>query len=888
VGNDGEVYVGGEFTSSAGVTLNGIAKWDGVSWTPLGSGVSGYVSVLLVDASGDLYAAGYFETAGGVTANNIAKWNGSSWSGLGTGLVGWIGSLATDSSGHLYAGGELMGGQNVATWNGSNWAQLSGVFDDDVYALATDAGGNVYAGGYFETIDGAGVNHIARWNGSNWSTLGSGFGDPVLALAFNSAGILYAGGLFQAGASGLNYIASWNGTAWSALGTGVAGEVDSLTFDSHGNLYAGGWIFADGNFVQKWNGTGWSIFGGSLNADVVALATRGDDVYAGGYFTRADNLTTNYVTRVRSGAWVSMGAERPGCGANSYITVMASDQAGNIFAAGELMSSAGGVAADRGVFKWNGRTWSATAGLPGYAYAVAVDLIGRVYAGGEIIFNGENNIAVWDGSSWTALPGSFDGDVRTLAFDSSGNLYAGGTFTHVDGNAIGGIAKWNGSTWTGLGAGIDGDVWALASDGIGNLYVGGEFSAAGGLDIKNVARWNGTGWSGLGAGIGYYAVWTLAYDRTGGKLYAGGWFSRAGNTDVSSIACWNGTSWTDLAGGVDGWINSIVVDSVGSMYATGWFSTAGVVPANSIAKWNGSSWSALGSGLDYEAYCLALDPQDSLYVGGYFLQAGGKSSSYIAEWSQSSPNLLPMNNARFKANLVWRAGGFSGAAQAVSLSSDSGYFWFFGPTNLEILMKVLDGRGVNGYFWVFYGALTDVEYDLVITDSQTGAVRTYHNPAGVQAGKNDTAAFSDLGVVPAGVVSSLQQETQTFKLLFERARREGPLSLIPKAQASILQLQGGRFTVNVQWSAPGGATGEATGVALTSDSGYFWFFSAGNIELVVKLLDSRGVNGHFWFFYGALSDVGYTITVRDTQSGQVQVYQGQQGVQKSGYDLTAF
>ena len=82
----GNLYAGGCFTTAGGVSANRIAKWDGSSWSALGSGMNDSVYALAVDASGNLYAGGYFTTAGGVSANRIAKWNGSSWSALGSGM----------------------------------------------------------------------------------------------------------------------------------------------------------------------------------------------------------------------------------------------------------------------------------------------------------------------------------------------------------------------------------------------------------------------------------------------------------------------------------------------------------------------------------------------------------------------------------------------------------------------------------------------------------------------------------------------------------------------------------------------------------------------------------------------------------------------------------
>lgn len=58
-----------------------------------------------------------------------------------------------------------------------------------------------------------------------------------------------------------------------------------------------------------------------------------------------------------------------------------------------------------------------------------------------------------------------------------------------------------------------------------------------------------------------------------------------------------------------------------------------------------------------------------------------------------------------------------------------------------MLVKVLDGSGVNGHAWFFYGALSNVGYILTVTDSATGERRTDSNPAGTFASVADTEAF---------------------------------------------------------------------------------------------------------------------------------------------------
>jgi hypothetical protein len=140
VDSAGNLYIGGDFTKVGNMTANYIAKWDGKSWSPLGSGMSGSVFALAVSGT-DLYAGGTFTNAGGNPANYVAKWDGNNWTSLGTG-VNPIGVLALAVSGN-----------------------------------------DLYVGDFFITAGGSPANHIAKWNGSSWSALGSGVDNPrVVAM----------------------------------------------------------------------------------------------------------------------------------------------------------------------------------------------------------------------------------------------------------------------------------------------------------------------------------------------------------------------------------------------------------------------------------------------------------------------------------------------------------------------------------------------------------------------------------------------------------------------------------------------------------------------------------------------------------------------------------
>ena len=97
------------------------------------------------------------------------------------------------------------------------------------------------------------------------------------------------------------------------------------------------------------------------------------------------------------------------------------------------------------------------------------------------------------------------------------------------------------------------------------------------------------------------------------------------------------------------------------------------------------------------------------------------------------------------------------------------------------------------------------------------------------------------------------------------------------ADATTLCLNQGRFRVTSDWRAGDGSTGHGRGVNLTANSGYFWFFDAANIEMVVKVLDGCASNQHQWVFAAGLTNVEVTTTVTDTFAGLAKTYTNPQG-----------
>lgn len=251
---------------------------------------------------------------------------------------------------------------------------------------------------------------------------------------------------------------------------------------------------------------------------------------------------------------------------------------------------------------------------------------------------------------------------------------------------------------------------------------------------------------------------------------------------------------------------------------------------------------------------------------------------------------LCLNQTRFEVKVAWRDfGGNTGAGHSSGLTGDAGYFWFFSQNNIEVMIKVLDGRYINDHWWVFFGALSTVEYTVTVRDTFTGESRSYYNPPTVLASVGDIEALPGYEVTPLVSNDAIADSMDTGTRIPPSVpagdlwSKEGDCISVNQAFC----VQNGRFRVEAVWTtATGSGLGQAQ--ALTTETGIFWFFNSNNVELVVKVLDGRAINGHWWVFFGALSDVNYTVKVTDTVTGDIKTYHNDQGTLASVADIRAF
>ncbi len=705
-----EIYAGGDFTTvadstSASIAANRVAKWNGSAWLPLGTstqnGAGNTVRAIAALSSSEVYVGGDFvttadSTSSSIAANRVAKWNGSAWSPLGTstqnGAGNTVRAIAARSSSEIYAGGDFttvadstsasIAANRVAKWNGSAWSTLGTSTQNGagatVNAIAVLSSTEIYIGGAFTTVADStsasiSANRIAKWNGSAWSWLGSatqnGTSNTVNAIAALSSSAVAVGGIFVTAADStsspvmLSGIGIWNGTSntWSAAayGSGFNGTVYAVAVAGT-DVYAGGnFSFAGGTYargIARWNGTAWSPLGTAIQngtGSVFALAALSPSViYVGGSFTSVADSTGSSISANRVAKWDSstntwspLGTSTQN-GANNAVRALSALSATEIYVGGQFTTvsdSTGSGMSARNVARWDSTTsrWfplgtSAQNGTGSTVDAIAAVSTTEVYVGG--------------------------GPFTTVADSTSASISANN------------IAKWNGSTstWSPLGTaaqnGTNSVVYAIAWLSSTELYVGGGFSAvadstSASINASNIAKWNGT---------------------------TGTW-SRLGTASQN---------------GVNGSVFSIVTASSSRVYVGGFFTTmsdssGSAIAANRIALWDGtaSRWSAFGGGLSGGVRALAADSSNHLFLGGDFTSAGASPVTTASSWVQA--NLAPFIVVEQPAGTGLASGVSSVSFGGVLLGASSAALTFTvknnGYTSLSLATPTLSGTNPGDF-----------------------------------------------------------------------------------------------------------------------------------------------------------------------------------------------
>jgi len=578
---NGELVFAGTFDTVGSQPIQYIARWDGTTVRPLGTGLA--FSYDEADVRGlavfnnELYAAGQFDQAGGVAVNGIARWDGTTWRAVGTGLR-----------------------DSVANVTG--------------YPRCLHAhGGLLVCGGEFDRAGGVAARNVAAWNGTSWAALGSGSFAPVYALA-SYGSQLVAQGQFQV-AGNVAMVAAWSGTAWTALGS------NGPTAPGTTLCAVGTELWTDENTtLRRFDGTAWSgaravcsgIFSGFEGTSIRALHAFGSELIVGGEFTRvgaAANAATvasaNVVAFDRGTAFRALGGGR---GLARAIRRMLPWRGGWAAVGG---FDTAGTAPATGLALFDGDRWTSlgrfSGGLTSPLPADIAVWQGDLIATGD--FTQVDGVAVpgmcrHDGVAWRPF-----GARRAALIAHGGDLYAygGATLERWNGSAFVAVAS-TGSIISNAHSHRDGRLYLLTDDafnhriwsfdgvqlqqiGVANdftaalgshgsdLVVGGRFSSISGVPAALLARWNGTSWRANAAPLGGYSV--TAIGELDGELHVGA----NGDPRGYWLAFGNG-SWRALGGGTAGVPTLLFADrATASMIGSGDMLLAGSLPVQNVAEW---------------------------------------------------------------------------------------------------------------------------------------------------------------------------------------------------------------------------------------------------------------------------------------------------------------
>lgn len=515
--SDGRVFIGGRFNSISGVAASGIAMWTGTQWAALGAGlalstvpVQRQVNEIVPMADGSLYAAGRFDRAGNVVAEGLARWDGESWSAADAQFKSRVNSLVRDAAGQLIAGfsGDEVGpalSRGITRRTAQGWTSLGSGNSGRITAMARLPNGDVIVGGAFQRLGGVELNNIARWDGVSWSPLGTGIDGSIHSIRLAPSGEIIAVGFREVAGGRQSIVMRWDGQQWSPIGSNdpnapLSSQLYAAIIMPNNDLIVSG---VNPSIIRRWNGAAWSRMESNLNADTsgnrgpfTLELTNSGELIAGGLLSSSTPRELTNLARWNGTRWVDVGGGASGgLVGRPMIWDLVSMPNGDLVVAGQFtqvgpFAFPGGLSVNF-LARWNGTSWSALgSGLGGFG-GLASTIVRRgsdqlIALGQFNTAGGEStqNIAMWNGSSWSPLGAGivFDGALFGSAAEiaDNGELLVGSSIALAGGRASSAFARY---TFTGIpavgrqpkaaafGAGETVTLSATASPGYQNVSV---------------------------------------------------------------------------------------------------------------------------------------------------------------------------------------------------------------------------------------------------------------------------------------------------------------------------------------------------------------------------------------------------------------------------------
>jgi hypothetical protein len=614
----GILYIGGSFNAVRGQPIGYIAALTtstetGMTVTdvrPLGDGLDNYVTALC-EHGGDLVAVGAFTASGAQTLERVGRWDGAAWRPLGEGLPGKLPRAAASYLGDLYAG--------AMRWDGETWSNALQTNGTVTSLVVHD--GLLFVGGDFTGALGEAVPYLFAWDGAQMVTLVDGFPYPVKSMTSAPDGLYVSG--FHDFAGG--QVARWDGATWNVeipnpwiahLAT-YAGDVYASTVVTtvpHFPSYklqsnAGGtWHQVATVFPEAMVEHDGLLIVQADPGDDATLLTPGLAAFDGGglqdVFEPPAGYAQGFQTFAPYGAGLIVGG--------SYTIANGQRIAGSALKIGDTWFPAGSPA-------------DIPSGYPAVLeelVAVGTDIF-AVYrwVDWDVSVDVLAKLAwVGDGFHWQPLdtPYGYAGLLQPV----------GSQLFSIGGGYVRSIDPATGAYTDLTPFAANGGVYDTC-EAAGALTICGSFSTVNGVAVGNVARYVGGVWEGVGDPLPGYRVQAVT-GLEGSGLAAAIWID-----GVFRVWVFDGSAWSVLPGDFAGSVDHLVYHR-GRLFAAGSFDQVGVVRAPGVAIWTGDQWATVGSGLrggSYRRVNAVLSHDDKLFFAGTFIRAGGVPSVGFAEWS---------------------------------------------------------------------------------------------------------------------------------------------------------------------------------------------------------------------------------------------------------------
>jgi hypothetical protein len=474
---DGDVFIGGAFSSVDGSSRNGVAEVTAAQGaiTTWDAGIGGTAVYTLALSGSTLYVGGNFSTVNGgaTTRNNIAAFDTSSPTAL--------------------------------SWDPNVNGEVDWIAVTDFGGTGTGPGLTVYAGGAFTEVNvnglvGTGRNNIAQFDSTTAKATNFApvVGGQVLTIQPTAGGVLVGGSFQSAGDTTVrrdNFAAidrsSGTPTSWDPSPNGnvqtlvlagstlyVGGDFTTFASETKDGLAA---VATPSNSVTPWNPI--------VNGEVLTILPIGSDIWVGGSFSTADGVTRNNAAdfNTTSGAVKPWNPDLDG----EVVSLAIGHDTGWIYAGGNFSTVNSGTtpttrnnlaafAPDTGTVE----PWNPDA--DGEVDALTTFGGSTIYAGGQFTHANVGNdpvtrnyAAAFDET--TGVANSWNPNMNSFVFALSTSpvtVLAGGDFTAVGGTPIDSLAALDPttgapSTWN---PAVDIDIFTLTADNNNGVYAGGDFT----------------------------------------------------------------------------------------------------------------------------------------------------------------------------------------------------------------------------------------------------------------------------------------------------------------------------------------------------------------------------------------------------------------------------